>query len=162
MFIPMAWMTVMPFAFSTRSRTELNREMLAQRWWQRRLDLGVDAQRHLEQIRSTVRLRACPRRRWLARPRALPRACPRRRLRDRLPAAALGRHLCGCGRRSSPSRACGRGRRSRPPRACACGCRSRRRARAPTTRAPSRPWASWHFCDDGTLLGSPEVRVVDF
>jgi hypothetical protein len=29
MFSLMAWMTVMPFAFSTRSRTELNLEILA-------------------------------------------------------------------------------------------------------------------------------------
>jgi hypothetical protein len=44
MFSSMAWMTVMPFAFSTRSRTELNLEILvvaamvaASSWlWRRR------------------------------------------------------------------------------------------------------------------------------
>ena len=130
----------MPFAFSTRSRTELNLEMmvvaamLAASSWPRRRRAAAPRATPLHcsapRLSSTSPARPAlaltsARRRLLARPHAS--SSPQRRLHARLPAAANARHPCA------------RGRRSRPPLACVCGRRSGQRARASTAPAPSRP-----------------------
>jgi hypothetical protein len=153
MFSSMALMTVimMPLAFPTRSRFDLNLEILvvaAMSASSSSDTVAVASARSSTVSESTGPPRqgppcACPRRRLPARP----CACPRRRRLDRLhaplPAAAIGRR---------PSA------RGRPPRACACGRRSGLRlpACATTKSTWDRPWASWPSFSCGTRPAAPQ------
>ena len=71
---------------------------------QRRLDLGVDAQQHLEQLRSTVRPRACLRRRRLAQPCAYKCSTSLARPAARFSSTSAARPAACCCERSPPLR----------------------------------------------------------
>ena len=152
MFSSIAWMTVMPFAFLTRSRTELNLEILAvaamvasSSWpWRRRAAAVGDRPLDSPPSRPALRLSSTSPARPPVRPPSRPAAC--------------------CCIRSPPFR-------SRSPFSPPCRLRSRSpfspparlRLRSPLCPASvrddeidlGRPWASWPSFCCGTPPAAP-------